>query len=425
MKKIKKLAYDPSGALSLQSPARAAATPLELRDFREEQAPSAVWTAYHPTWRDNATDGILGFFGDKPSLATRTRVERLMGNATPATSDFVSPVDFTPAGAVFSADEAYRKYKLDNYSGAAWDAVGAVPGGALSTFGKGAKIAKRAVQRGADVSTGGHGLSEFRPRRGYQGSHAAINQIEVDPPIFPQRPFRDDYPLGAVADRTGKILEDLEGRKLRPGIVAGRRWEGKPDVTLSHEQLARMTKRTTGQAYKLVAPDEIEGNAGLFGLDPVTNVPTVRIANDLDPKDVTRVLAHENGHIIDRLAGRIPDRGLERELEAIYHSLKKGKPPEGNFWRPQHDGYSDASARREYIAEALRMYMTNPNAIKTIAPRTAARIREYVNPDPVVSKFIQFNSKILPMGLPMGMAYQLTPRIGEETPKRRAPSGRN
>ncbi|MDK1489702.1 hypothetical protein QN219_06470 [Sinorhizobium sp. 7-81] len=161
MKKTKGLAYHPGGAISSWSPGRAAATPLELRDFREEQVPSAVWTTYHPTWRDTATDWALGFFGEKPSLATRTRVERLMGNATPATSDFVSPVDFTPAGAVFSAEEAYRNYKLGNYSGAAWDAVGAVPGGAVSALGKGAKTLKRAVQRTGDISAGRRGLSDF------------------------------------------------------------------------------------------------------------------------------------------------------------------------------------------------------------------------------------------------------------------------
>lgn len=47
---------------------------------------------------------------------------------------------------------------------------------------------------------------------------------------------------------------------------------------------------------------------------------------------------------------------------------------------------------REYIAEASRAYMVDPNWLKTVAPKTAARIREYVNSHPELSKIIQFNS---------------------------------
>jgi hypothetical protein len=168
MKKARRLVYDPGGAMSFRSPAREAATPLDLRDFREASAPSAVWTTYHPTWRDNVTDRILGFFGEKPSIATRTRVERIMGNATPATSDFVSPIDMTPFGAVFSANEAHRKYKLGNYRGAAWDASGAVPGGVLSALGMGGKAVKAvgALRRTGDVSIARRGLAEWRPQSG-------------------------------------------------------------------------------------------------------------------------------------------------------------------------------------------------------------------------------------------------------------------
>jgi hypothetical protein len=69
-----------------------------------------------------------------------------MGNASPATSDFMSPVDLTPAGAVISAEEAYRKYKLGKYGGAAWDAAGAIPGGAVAALGKGARAVKGGVR---------------------------------------------------------------------------------------------------------------------------------------------------------------------------------------------------------------------------------------------------------------------------------------
>ena len=44
------------------------------------------------------------------------------------------------------------------------------------------------------------------------------------------------------------------------------------------------------------------------------------------------------------------------------------------------------------MAEAVRGYMLDPNYLKTVAPKTAARIREYVNGNPALNKTIQFNS---------------------------------
>ena len=45
-----------------------------------------------------------------------------------------------------------------------------------------------------------------------------------------------------------------------------------------------------------------------------------------------------------------------------------------------------------YMAEAIRAYITDPNYIKTVAPKTAAAIRERVNTHPLLKRFIQFNT---------------------------------
>jgi len=52
---------------------------------------------------------------------------------------------------------------------------------------------------------------------------------------------------------------------------------------------------------------------------------------------------------------------------------------------------------REYMAEAIRAYMADPNYIKTVAPQTAARIRQYVNSEPRLNHVIQFNSGVSPL----------------------------
>jgi hypothetical protein len=47
---------------------------------------------------------------------------------------------------------------------------------------------------------------------------------------------------------------------------------------------------------------------------------------------------------------------------------------------------------RELMAEGIRLYLTDPNYIKTVAPGTAKAIREAVNSHPVLSRIIQFNT---------------------------------
>jgi hypothetical protein len=112
------------------------------------------------------------------------------------------------------------------------------------------------------------------------------------------------------------------------------------------------------------------------------------------------VYAHELGHAIDQLAGQIPSKGLSSELKSVYNTLNNpnrthpnraeaadwGKP-----FTPQALGY-------EYIVEAIRAYMADPNYLKTVAPKTAAAVREAVNSHPTLSKIIQFNALAALMG---------------------------
>jgi hypothetical protein len=123
----------------------------------------------------------------------------------------------------------------------------------------------------------------------------------------------------------------------------------------------------------------------------------------------SRVLAHEVGHAVDELAGTIPTAGLSDELRGVYNSLNNGhRNAAGTDARanakpflPQHNGYKGDDIPREYVAEAIRAYMADPNYIKTVAPKTAARIREYVNTNPKLNRTIQFNSIAAP---PAGLA---------------------
>jgi len=118
----------------------------------------------------------------------------------------------------------------------------------------------------------------------------------------------------------------------------------------------------------------------------------------LTPEVAARMKAHQLGHILDYLAGPISTSGLEDELQQIYNELNNPNRtadlrvlPEADPFRPEDRGFTGAAVAREYIAEAIRAYLTDPNYMKTVAPRTAAAIRAAVNPNPRVNTLIQFN----------------------------------
>lgn len=226
-----RLAYDPGGLLSERSLARAAATPLELRDFLDEPAASRrraerfAEDSNPENWR-RAT--ILPFEENTVTGEVKWAVPGLLKGAFDSGVQAVTlpgramrgEVQLTDANGNVSQDAIAESL---NFAG--W----ALPVSSASRVG--AKATARSSQT--------RGLSEWRPN----GTQAAMKEVEIDPPVLPQRPFRDDYPNGALTDRAGKILEDVDGRKLHGGVVAGRRWEGQPDIALDHRADGRVAER--------------------------------------------------------------------------------------------------------------------------------------------------------------------------------------
>ncbi len=99
-----------------------------------------------------------------------------------------------------------------------------------------------------------------------------------------------------------------------------------------------------------------------------------RVSEKLSPPQLEKVAGHEIGHVIDQVAGEIPVTGLNAELRQLYNTLQSGTERTRNLVEPKHWGYRCDEIPREYMAESIRAYMTDPNYIKTVAPKTAARI---------------------------------------------------
>lgn len=140
-----------------------------------------------------------------------------------------------------------------------------------------------------------------------------------------------------------------------------------------------------------------------------------------------RTVAHELGHLFDELSGEIPTAGLNKELATVYNDLNNptlaqrrellGSPDVDTSsarnlrnYSPAASGYRGEEAQRELMAEALRAYMADPNYAKTVAPKTAARVREYVNSNPRLRDIIQFNT-LAPVGVGVG-ALGASPEAG-------------
>jgi hypothetical protein len=258
------------------------------------------------------------------------------------------------------------------------------------------------------TATGGSFLSSATVRK------AAANSAEIlashgvkmyDGPVT-ERSFKKDYPdVHGRQDAAGNLTHDIDGNPLEVGgRIVGRSVVGGADEALSPTQFDAIAKEGTGRGTEVVSPSTLRRSetVGQILIDRHTRLPKgVDLSNKLTPEDLPRVYGHEIGHVIDQLAGEIPVEGLTRELKALYNvgnnpnrdRLDRDLPAAWSKpFSPEASGYKGKDIPREWMAEAIRIYMANPSYLKGAAPKTAAAIRKAVNTDLVIRKIIQFNT---------------------------------
>ncbi|MBZ9868020.1 hypothetical protein LB515_21815 [Mesorhizobium sp. CA15] len=289
------------------------------------------------------------------------------------------------------------------------------------------------------VTNSSEGASLARPMDEIASRSANI----YDPQTKTARSIFDDYPGAVKADdnekllidprtgrqlsdpETGRLLYDPEGRALGGKTVVGRRVVGGEDVAIVPEELddlaeAAIGSRITADEARAFSRREVGKYIVARGLDGPER--SIHILNTLRASDATKVGAHEIGHMIDDLAGKtvghdrvapvrmIDQDGIKAELRWLYNDLNNpflqraraaGQAVEQSSSKvyrgfgPEQMGYKKGiEADRELMAEAIRAYMANPNYMKTVAPKTAARIRAYVNEHKDLKHIIQFNSVV-------------------------------
>lgn len=348
------------GSLGGLGGARRAVTPLtgdELLQMARANG-GARLEAYNPTIRDRIGNAIydaaggLGGLGGTPNTV-RENVLGLL-DILPGTGDALAAEEF--GGLLGSGD---------------WKDA-AVAGGllALGLIPAGGKIASK-------------GLKKLESR--------AANIY--NPPVKEARDFALDYPAGAPVGEGGKLASDIDGRPLTAQFIAGRTHFGQPDAPVGADAYDSIAQAATGRGIEAVAPGAIgQGAVGAVAVNRYTRQPEqVFISNKLTEPHASRVVAHEISHVIDQIAGEIPVASLNDELRTIYNDLNNPQGY-GKKFGPEQNRYRGGGVLRELMAEALRAYMADPNYLKTVAPKTAARIRQYVNDNPSLKNIIQFNS---------------------------------
>lgn len=264
-------------------------------------------------------------------------------------------------------------------------------------------------------------------------SFAAPNVNIYDPPYMPKRAFEEDYPYGAPADPQGRLTHDIDGNPLNQNAryIVGRRMAEGEDQALPAAEFDALAKAITGSRAQAVSPREMGQDAGRTVVSKVDGRPLgIELRNDLSAEDLPRVYGHELGHVIDRTAAPFsgiptsdatnPNRAslLSQEFGQVYHdlnspdaSLRGMALPERHQFSPANLNYAPEKWDAEFLSEALRAYMADPNYMKSVAPTVAQRIREYVNPHPELNGLIQFNSDNLPSLFGSALApYQQEPR---------------
>lgn len=305
-------------------------------------------------------------------------------------------------GSEWIAERMRRGGLLADTPGSAADTVGDFAGGLLGLL-AGAK---------ADVSRPVNALLRLAetPARskiaGLLSDASASKFVGREAPKLPQRDFSLDYPSNPNQKPNGSALtHDIDGYPLGTGPIAGRRVVGGLDEAQGSANALDIA-RAFGVPVEAVPATQIGRDVGRVSSragawEPGTRPPQhadvkIQIDRGLDAAKFDRTVSHEIGHLIDKMGGYIPTSGMMTELRQMYAQMNTPMRMKPEQWRrgyqPESYGYKGDDVYRELIAEAVHAYRTSPNYIKTVAPKTAAAIREVARKIPGLSDRIQFNS---------------------------------
>lgn len=171
-----------------------------------------------------------------------------------------------------------------------------------------------------------------------------------NPSVKSPRPFAADYPAGASGEVRTPLTKDIEGRPLGAPFIAGRKVVGGSDEAISPAQYDALSTAGIGTRPEGYPARALPGKktVGAYRTEAGPEGPVRSIVYDksLNQGAASKVVAHELGHMIDDLAGKIPTAGLSNELKPLYNTLNTGHERSRNLTGPQHFGYADNDVPR-------------------------------------------------------------------------------
>jgi hypothetical protein len=214
------------------------------------------------------------------------------------------------------------------------------------------------------------------------------------PPRTPQRPLKFDYRREPETDETGRLIRDIEGRRLGAKFVVGRQFAGKGDVPPTPAEIKAAMADLDIQLIE--TPNLPRGDTGVFygDMDGLRPIGKLFVKSTLSAEDRGLSLRHEFGHALDHFANYFSDNLKPAEIDElrkVYTTMRVG-PRKTAVPQPEDFGYPAHDVNGELVAEGFRAYLMNPNWFKAVAPRAAARFRDAVNRNQYLKHIIQFNS---------------------------------
>jgi hypothetical protein len=369
---------------------------------------------YTERWIENPTTNYLMKNGINPQWAGYAGLGAGIG------------AGFTPGlGTGLSGLDAVHAYNEGDYGDMILNGVGLIPfaGGAIKG-GKAAwkvlrnpsvresaeRIAREAGDAGRVVREGDDVAGDLSnaANRGNVDTYASRADTYL-PPRVPRRNFREDYPNGARADASGRLLEDIDGRSLGAKYIAGRDRLGGPDRSFPANKIDAAITHLLGDRPRSMPEDKLRSknrppkgeewrptehaHYNVTEYDDGTVRRRIRNQTGYSPLETRNLRQHELSHEIYRRTGDIPTDGVLDELHRVYDELLKGKKnPDGPWQGPSPKDYTSEQMPHELWSEAIRAYLSDPNYFKTVAPNAAARLRSFVNENPQLKGYIQLNS---------------------------------
>lgn len=214
------------------------------------------------------------------------------------------------------------------------------------------------------------------------------------PPNKPQRPFAEDYTNGVrpeQVDAKGNLLVDRRGHPIDSWLTVGRRTLGGDDIGATHQEFRTIGEKLLGRPIETVPRAQIRNRAGRFRYDEDTRKPlSISVADDLNELKRNHVTNHEIAHLIDLETGLppVPPEVL-KELEPVYSTLRTQF--DWPLTRPSRHGYKGLEVRNEIVAEGYRAAITNPNFMKSKAPKAYAWLADQIEKSARVRKWLVLN----------------------------------